>query len=182
MREVVHKLLTQLRREIFSDSGSGFEHHHRVTLFRHKEHAFVRRRWPWNGWLVPELRSGATTQNPSRCFKASSDNPDHAEGIAGMAWVSDADVYVHSLPIVSNGQASDTDIEAYAAATGMSAAAIREMKPKGRSFYGIRVEGSGGERWGVIVVDSVNVELRRRRIEGAYAKVAPSLAVLLQRV
>ena len=181
VREVVHGLLNSFRRQVFTDSGSGFEHHHRVTLFRHKEWGWVWRRWPWNGWLIPELRSGETTRNPSCRFRASSDDPDRAEGIAGMAWVSDRDIYVHSLPGVGQVNATDTDLSTYASETGMQVAEIRAMKPKARSFYGIRVEVAKG-RWGVIVIDSAHATLKQKTVESSYARIAPSLSVLLTRI
>lgn len=179
--EVVHGLLTEYRNKVISDRASGFEHHHRVTLFRHKEWAWVRRKWPWNGWLVPEIRSGETTRNPSCRFRASSDDPDRAEGMAGRAWVSDRDIYVSHLPDVSFPNATDAAVALYAENTGLSSSTIRRMKPHARSFYAFRVHLKN-RLWGVIVIDSKNDELPRKKIDSQYAVLIPSLSVLLRRI
>lgn len=179
--QVVHDLLTEYRNKIVSDRGRGLEHHHRVTLFRHREWAFVRRRWPWQGWLIPEIRSGETTRNPSCRFKASSDSPDEAEGIAGLAWVSDKDVEVSSLPDVSFPNASDEAVATYARITKLSPAEIRKMKPHARSFHAFKVYVST-KRWGVIVIDSKSASLKRDKVNAGYRQMIPSLSVLLKRI
>lgn len=179
--QVVHDLLTDYRNKVISDRASGFEHHHRVTLFRHKEWAWVRRCWPWNGWLIPVIRSGQTTRNPSCRFRASSDDPERAEGVAGLAWVSDKDIEITQLPDVSFPNATDEAVAKYAANTGLDAATIRKMRPHARSFYATRVHVQN-KLWGVMVIDSKNDTLRRRKIDSEYEAIYPSLSVLLRRI
>lgn len=179
--EVVHGLLTEYRNKVISDRSSGFEHHHRVTLFRHKEWALVSRKWPWHGWLIPEIRSGETTRNPSCRFRASSDNPDKAEGVAGLAWVSDRDIEITHLPDVSFPNATEAAVATYAENTGLDPATIRKMRPHARSFYATRVHVKN-KLWGVMVIDSKNDTLRRRKIDSEYAAIVPSLSVLLRRI
>lgn len=179
--DVVHELLTTYRNKIVSERGSNLEHHHRVTLFRHREWAMVWRRWPWQGWLIPEIRSGETTRNPSCRFKASSDAPDEAEGVAGLAWVSSKDVEISSLPDVSFPNATEEAVADYARITKLSPQAIRKMKPHARSFHAFKVHLSN-KRWGVIVIDSKSASLNRGKINEGYNQLMPSLGVLLKRI
>lgn len=179
--DVVHTLLTEYRDKVISDRSTNFEHHHRVTLFRYKEWALVWRKWPWNGWLIPEIRSGEMTRNPSCRFRASSDNPEKAEGVAGMAWVCNRDIEITGLPDVSFPNASQDAVETYAGNTGLTATEIRRMKPHARAFYAFRVHVKG-KLWGVIVIDSKSSTVQSRAIEKQYDAIAPSLSVLLPRI
>lgn len=179
--QVVHELLTAYRNKVVSERGTGLEHHHRVTLFRHKEWAFVARRWPWQGWLIPEIRSGETTRNPSCRFRASSEDPDRAEGVAGLAWVSDRDIEINDLPDVSFPNATNEAVATYARNTGVTPELIRKMRPHARCFYAFRVH-LNNKLWGVIVIDSKNNSVPRRKVEAGYEAIVPSLSVLLKRI
>ena len=120
MWDLLQDLVDELRDKVFSDAGSEYQHHHRVTLFKHVRWKFVLRRWPWSGWLFPVVRSGHTTQDSGVCFRAPTD-PDQAEGVAGRAWGVTGALRLAELPAIS---ATSTEAERadYASQTGVSVA------------------------------------------------------------
>jgi len=154
----VHELLNDFRNKIFSDAGSEYQHHHRVTLFKHSRWVWCVRRWPWSGWLKPIERSGHTTQSSRALFRAP-DNSDDCEGIAGLAWCANGALKVDKLPDLNSAEA----LQDYSKRTGVTVSYLQENLPKSRSFYAVRVEVKG-DPWGVLVIDSRKDTFNFRRV------------------
>ncbi len=160
--DAVKEMLELLRETAFPKNADP-QHHHRVTLFRHKEWRLCWRTWPWSGWLIPIVRSGHTTQNRKTCFLAP-DDADRAEGVVGRAWnssrvivIPDPEEKQSPLPALHGDSNRPLDIQplacSYAKATFVSVDWVLKNMPYARSFMGIPVIVKG-KPWGVIVVDS----------------------------
>ena len=166
VREEVQKRINEYRKDVFADAAGGgaYQADRRVTLFRRRRFCLswscwpwgkgsLRKRFPWDGWLVPEFRSGTTPQSSKTCFRIPDGRHREAEGVAGLAWESDGWVHIPNLPDVQNSSASEQDIDAYAKATKMLKEDVRNDPPQGRSFAGVRIE-VGGKGWGALVIDT----------------------------
>lgn len=176
---IVHDVLDAFRDKVIDSDPNDEIHQHRVTLFRHSGWAFVLRRWPWSGWLVPVERSGHTTQKTDIIFRAP-DDADHAEGIAGLTWSRNKVVYVEDLPDLSS-DGSEAAIELYALRSHMSPSLVRQRRPRARSLCGIPVEVNG-QLWGAIVVDSRHPKLLEAELRGHYTTYARFLGKTLEGV
>ena len=179
MWSIVHNMLDDFRSKVFSDAGSDYQHHDRVTLFKHTQWAFVLTCWPWDGWLLPVERSGHTTQSSRAIFRAP-DDPDHCEGMAGLAWCANGGLKVFNLPQLSSA-CSEEVFTCYAEKTGVTVPWLRSRLPKGRSFYAVRVE-SKGKPWGVIVIDSRRESINYRRVTKYWDLIGNQMGRLLERV
>ena len=120
LRDSLNAILVQTHEIVFSDVTSHPKHHHRVTLFKRgwkfRYWPWGWGRWPWVGWLSPIARSSHTTQKANVCFIAPDDDPDKAEGVAGMAWSRQAVVSTGLLPGVTL-HSDPKEIEAHATNT-----------------------------------------------------------------
>jgi len=150
----LHKVLDEFREDIFSDIAGDPLHEHRVTLFKRVQWGcHLPCLWrPWNGWLIPVIRSGHTTQSTSTVFPAP-DAADKAQGVAGEAWKGSF-VWIEGLPDVA-GNATDEDTRVFAETTCVPEKWVRKHRPNRRSYGGLLVEVRG-KPWGVIVLDSTN--------------------------
>jgi hypothetical protein len=150
---VVQVLLDHYWQESFaqdSDTKNDPRHFHRVTMFKHCR--FRLGKWPFSGWLVPVARSGHSTKSGIRHFKASLNDPDGAEGVAGRAFAYQKIVPIYNLPRIKN----DDDKKRYAEKSFVSVKKIEKdctSERQSRSFLGIPVEVKG-KPWGAIVLDS----------------------------
>ena len=173
-------LLDQYREEMFGkdeETKEEPEHFHRVTLYKYGWHwALVM--WPWSGWVVPVARSGSTTKTKIPCFRASRNEPDKAEGVAGQTWVRNRRVPVFNLPNLNIESPSEPDIEEYAKQTFVSEKwmynRIQKHKkgPQARSLLGIPLE-TKGKSWGVLVVDSRSQEsIGLKKVSKSYSSQA----------
>jgi hypothetical protein len=133
---------------------------HRVTLFKHcRMHLPLiwRGHLPWSGCLVPYERAGEFTLSTRTHFFAPKNNPDNAEGFAGIVFRNNRCEYRTNLPqlVVTSGGATR---KRYADASGVDDKWVRRRMRKGyvfpRCFWGIPVEGEGSKLWGVLVIDS----------------------------
>ncbi|WP_342316123.1 hypothetical protein [Lysobacter sp. FW306-1B-D06B] len=178
----LHALITRYRDEVFSDAGAGLQQHRRVTLFKHHSWCMCFRRWPWDAWLTPVVRSGHTSQISDTAFRIPRGEDSGAQGVAGKAWISEGSVYVENLPDVQHASRSDEDCSTYAIATGIDVKRVKEKKPQGRSFYAFRVEVKG-KPWGVMVIDSRDTTIRKKRAKDKFDRATESfLSLLLQRI
>lgn len=175
----VHQHLDVIRELAFNLQPNDAVHHHRVTLFKHVPWAWCLRKWPWSGWLVAVERSGHTTQNSIAFFRAP-DNPDHAEGVAGMTWARNGTVAVSKLPQLT-AQSTDEELKAYSAAAGVSVEWLRRRLPQAQSICGIPVEVKG-RLWGVIVLDSRSPTGLAEGGQVMYKPASKLLAKLLERL
>ena len=160
--ETIHKLLEEMRTKAFPDETA--DHHHRVTLFQHRRFCWrgIRAKEPtFGGWLVPVERSGDTTQNPKVFFYAPKDNPDAAQGVAGMVWASKGALRLQRLPELST-TSTDAQFALYAEKARCSVEHLRQKvgrnKILARSFWGTVVKRNG-DVWGVVLIDSRAADL-----------------------
>jgi hypothetical protein len=160
---VVHYLLDEYRQQVFgNDEAKNKEpdHYHRVTLFKHVWLRPTLRAIPWGGWMIPVERSGQTTKSGIARFRASANDPDHAQGVAGQAWACSRPVSVHGLPDINVPEPVEADCKKYAHEGLVSTKWVYRRKrdrkkgaSNGRSFFGIPVEVDG-KTWGAVVIDS----------------------------
>src|SRR5436190_7908923 len=126
--ETIHRVLDNVREDVFGSDPDPVEQHHRVTLFKYVRWRFAwpleRKRPPWSGWLVPVERSGHTSRKTKVAFWAP-DNGDLAEGVAGRTWaMKSRTLQVPSLPDLGTDR-SDRAYSAYAKATWVSIEWVR---------------------------------------------------------
>ncbi|MCB9866898.1 MAG: GAF domain-containing protein [Phycisphaerales bacterium] len=144
----------QMRAVAFK-SRPGGTHRHRATLFKARR---------WGRWkrLCIFVRSGHTTQGSRTSFKIPPDEPDSAEGIAGITWKENAVVAKSGLPDVV-AESDDALKSEYARQTGVSVEWLNWRTYNARSFMGIPIEVNGA-LWGVVVLDSADPQgIRPRR-------------------
>jgi hypothetical protein len=183
--KAVQKLLDEYRAVAFDMQDGDPIHYHRVTLFKRERWGTCLRistywragwrRWPLSGWLIPVARSGHTTQQSKTIFLVP-DDADNAEGIGGQVWASDQVIIVNDLPNV-NQDSSPENINEYARKTFVSEKWVRDRigkKPLSLALCGIPLEVNG-DRWGVIVLDSMRPGAIRKTSQawGHYQKLIP---------
>ena len=160
--QTVQYLLDQYWEELFEKANGVVNdprYFHRITLFKHVKWHWGFVRWPWSGWMIPVARSGHKTRSRIAKFRASSDAPDKAEGIAGQAWAYERRVQIYGLPDINTDTVAETDIDDYASQGSVSRKWIEKRRGKKKShalsLLGIPVEVKN-KPWGALVVDSRN--------------------------
>lgn len=189
VREAVRQVLGALHQRLF-DGHIGPDHRHRVTIFRRRRFMLKWPLWCRDGvWLVPYARTGTSTANTRTVFHCPSE-PTKAKGIAGTAFTYRGALFVpgaeeQKLPVIKPG-AKAADIRRYAGRVRVDESWIekrlserREELP--RSYVGLRVEDSGGNLWGVIVIDSERERMDETKTNEAFRLVVPALTILLAR-
>jgi hypothetical protein len=155
--QTVQYLLDQYREELFGSKDDQAQFFHRITLFKHVKWHWGLVRWPWSGWMIPVARSGNKTRKYIAKFRASSDDPDNAEGIAGQAWANERPLQIYGLPDINTNDTSEDDLNEYASKGLVQVSWLQKRKKKNknnaRSMLGIPVEVKG-KTWGAMVVDS----------------------------
>lgn len=148
----VRACLDIFKDEIFGDEAKVTD---RVTLFRYI-HAWTSPRfWTWSR-LVAVERSGHVLRKSSVRLKAT-DRVHDAEGIAGVSFAHGEIISVKNL---EDPESSDeATIEAYCDATFVTKKWFHKEQPRSRSLCGLPIEVRG-KRWGVIVIDSEDIEGR----------------------
>lgn len=183
--DIIHKLLDEIQAKTFPEVTA--DHHHRVTLFQHKSWCLrvskCRTGGLFSGWLIPVERSGEKTQNPKVAFRAPKDNPDAAEGVAGMVWANGGSLCIERLPELT-AESKDTNFALYAEKTKISEKELRKKVSKGkklaRSYWGTIVKKKNGV-WGVILIDSRSPDLPdESEIDDIYKPVGVCLNKLLE--
>ncbi len=109
--------------------------------------------------MIPVARSGHKTRSRIAKFRASSDAPGNAEGIAGQAWANECPVQIYGLPDINTDIVAETDMDDYASQGWVSKKWVEKRrekkKPHALSLLGIPVEVKN-KPWGALVVDSRN--------------------------
>lgn len=152
-------LIDQYREELFSGNTDPI-HFHNVTLFQSVKWRLWFCRWPGSGWMRPVIRSGHRSKKGIPWFKASLDNPDNAQGVAGRTFTEGRQISIENLPAVSVPNASEEDVRRYAETTFVTTKWVRSSRERrtARSFLGVPIEVSG-KPWGALVVDSQGVTI-----------------------
>jgi hypothetical protein len=179
---LVKEILEEFRKQIYPASKDPV-HLHRVTLFRHC--AWVARRRLFKrpfgfGWLKIIERSGHTSLNSRTVFYAPND-PDKAEGVAGIAWAWNTVVFREDLPDLRGSKAEEAGLEEYAKGSNTPLSLVKDLMPVSRSLCGIPIEVKG-RVWGVLVVDSRHPKLPKKLIEQHCVLAAKFLSRILERV
>lgn len=173
---LVKGLLDEICRQTFNNEAFEHEQHRRVTLFKHRN--FCWRRWPFfGGFLVPIERSGESTRKTGSIFHAPDDGED-CTGVAGRVWSKRNYVYVKQLPDLKRN-CDDASVSEYAEKTFMNARGLKRRPPQARALFGIPVD-VGHSRWGVIVIDTVNTEIRTKSAKMIFKKLASPLSSFLK--
>lgn len=182
LRRAVQVIVEEFRRAAFASRG-GNEDDHRVTLFTARTKSW----WKLPKWrksvLLPVARSGHLTQSSKTSWPIGDENKN-CLGVAGHAWASaDGEYGVAGLPVI-DASASESDFQEYAEGTFVPVDWCRSRCAAGKSFprsmlaFQLRV---GGERWGVVVLDSLDptgIAERAKEWSRSFARI---LADLLQR-
>ncbi|MBH1520820.1 hypothetical protein I5T86_09565 [Stenotrophomonas maltophilia] len=168
----------EFRSEVYGALAGQYHHHHRVTLYRRQ-----RRIWWWlpgTVWLMPFVRSAHTSKTNVRCFRIDPAKPGCKNGMAGRAWESEGGVHVENLPQLTPGS-SDADFNDYSDKSNMSLKDLRDKPSSSRSYWAVSVRANGVP-WGVLVLDSVDVSLNKKKADSAIKQHARVLSLLLTRV
>lgn len=189
--ETLQKQVDTLQSIAFPHNNHQLNDDHRVTLFKYKKWCFNRRcfQWkpnlPWRGWLVPVLRSGHTGKDTKALFLAP-DAGREAEGIVGECWSSDAVIRREQLPKVQ-ASTSEQNRAKYCKQSNMPRFMLdsycKRNKPLARSILAYPVVTSTGNRWGVLVYDSMDPQgVDTINAQKAFEVVAEPLGVLVEGV
>ena len=158
--EHIQYVLDQLQKEIFPRSDGRHLHQNRVTLFRWKGFCLRFRhqdKWctPWDGWLVPYLRSGHNSKSSKSCFRVKKSDGAF-EGVAGLCLSTSSNIVLSKLQPPTLG--NEESIKNYCALTYSNYEYIRSRLASEQqlalSYLAIFIEVKG-EPWGCIVVDSI---------------------------
>jgi hypothetical protein len=148
-------LLDCLREEFFGVLKNDPEHFHRVTLYKH-EWCVLAWKWkPGGGWMIPVVRSGSSNKRNVALFRASLQDPDGAEGVAGVCWAQNRRVERPNLPDITVEDVTEGQLRAYAQQSFISFKSVskQKVKPTSRSISGVPISVKG-KRWGCVVFDS----------------------------
>lgn len=177
--ETLQDLLNHLHKQMFP---LAIDERSRLTLFRFRRIQF--KKWPWRpaegGWLVPVKRSGEMHQDFDARFQVGAELTKNC-GVAGKAWCDIADAFVVGLPDVHTGNPLKRDVDRYAQQTCMTPEWVRSMKPKSRSFYGMKIRHKQ-KKWGVIVIDSTDSTLDQEGISKVFANTHRFLSIHASKV
>lgn len=188
-------LLDRFQEVAYRQFSNHIKDDHRVTLFRYKRWywkpshprtdgrlPWTKDRLPWNGWLVPILRSGKTSQKTQAVFMVP-DNGNHAEGVAGLAWASNSVIVADSLTAPGNSS-SDNTIRNYAKRTNCPESVVRDYiakrKPLPASIAAIPIEVNNVP-WGILVLDSRHRNGVSGELVENFTLIVQSISQLLER-
>lgn len=162
--KMIQYVLDEMRKDVFNGVDGANAFSERVTLFKHKSFSCGLHAHWWGGWMIAVARSDHVQRKKCSKFRAP-DHGDHAEGIAGRAWVSKKVCGVDQLPVL-NAKSLAREVSHYAQQGYVSPKWLRKQikknKPLPRCIYGFPVEVDG-RPWGVIVIDSRLPELPKLR-------------------
>lgn len=176
----------------FPNYAEDINDNHRVTLFKFTQKCkskptkeYKKRLTKNSGWLIPVIRSGHTGKDTSAKFFAP-DSGNDAEGIVGKCWSSDNVQYQENLPkiIVTSGEQRK---RAYCHRSNMPRSLLDEYVKNGKclaqNILAIPLMTRTGERWGVIVFDSMEPNgVDKIQAEQSFYTVAETLGVLVEEV
>ncbi|MDX1751189.1 MAG: hypothetical protein R3271_12800 [Methylophaga sp.] len=184
--------IDKLQKIAFPNHTNDVNDNHRVTLFKFTRSCnnkcakrYKKRITKNSGWLVPVIRSGHTGKETKAKFFAPDAGID-AEGIVGMCWSSEYVQYQDNLPNVSSASGQRTK-ERYCRRSNMPIEMLDEYVKTGKklacSILAYPVLSRAGDRWGVIVFDSmVPNGVDQQHAELAFYTVAETLGVLVEGV
>jgi hypothetical protein len=151
IKDSIHSVLSVISETVFAGEDNPDSAYDRVTLFRRKRFHLCWRRWPWQGWMVPVIRSGHTSQRMNTLFRAP-DRPDEAEGVAGYCWANQKQVDINGLPLLTKAS-SPADFESYSNGTHTSVEWLENHLPQARAYFAFPIKAKGLP-WGAVVIDS----------------------------
>jgi len=158
----VDPLLEVLAEDIWqraSEKLDGPREKHRVTLFRVRPLGWFRawRDGQHTHELVPCTRVPRSSRKAQRKYLVHEHYVEQCEGIAGLAYAK-GQIATEPLPDLHDPKGvTDDQFEAYAKMANDSVHTIRQKLPYSRRIAGVAVYVAG-ERWGVLVLDSTDVD------------------------
>ena len=139
---------------IYSSSQyqDGFEHEHRITIFRLQHGCFKLLKPCTAKWFVPIARSGSLKKETRSIFQFS-DNPNQIEGVVGLAWCQPRRWYqTFAIPALSDSM-TDQQKSEYEQKTNYPVDKALLKGYSARSYAAITMEVRG-KLWGALVLDS----------------------------
>jgi hypothetical protein len=155
---------------VYADSlyQDGFEHEHRITIFRLQRGCIKLLKPCTRKWFVPIARSGSLKKETRSIFRFS-DNPEQIEGIVGRAWCKPRKWYQASdIPILTQSMAEHQK-EDYVNKTNYPVDKALAKRYNARSYAAITME-LRGRLWGVLVLDSTCERIPNMESAKTYAK------------
>jgi hypothetical protein len=170
----VDALLERLGSEIWERIPKNLEgpiERHRITLFKLKPRNRLSRWWfnsNWTHMLCPCVRSPKSGRRPRRKFKVHDHYAEKCEGIAGLVFASgNRSLISQPLPNLHEGPITDEKVRQYALLTNDQVDIVKREHYYSTVIGGVTVY-KNGERWGVLILDSVDPNaLVNRTLDGA---------------
>jgi len=131
---------------------------HRITLFQLRPRNWLvkRLRPKWTHVLVPQTRDPKAGRRPTRRFRVHDHHTENCEGICGLAFAMGS-VISPALPdLHAEGPLEAGTFEEYTKSTRDSLSKVKKERYYSRVIGGITILDHQGERWGVLVMDSVD--------------------------
>lgn len=147
LRRVAGVVLAEMRKEYFTKVEDHEMHLHRITLFRCADPT------PKTPRRLEIFARSGRFGGSTRTWVVDDDDEGKCEGIAGLIWFRDAALTTElpACPDPSDAAA----VAAYAAAGRVTAAQVPGLNVRSRAFSGAVVRRHG-QKWGILIVDSVN--------------------------
>ncbi|MBX3334868.1 MAG: hypothetical protein KF876_12135 [Nitrospira sp.] len=165
-KKVIKKTLDALQQEFFQATAAQDRYKNRVTLFKARTKLFTRKRF-----LKMYARSGTSYQNVKVEFAIDDEDIEGNEGIAGRAYFQNSMISEYDLPEWPNPEnPNDEACKEYCKRSYMTWETAKKVNVKSRSVAAVVVR-KGGERWGVLVLDS-------RDPKGVSLTAAPKKAIM----
>jgi hypothetical protein len=172
-QRIVRQVLESARVTFFADGDDGEKYKLRATLFRCVGDSASGKR------LVIYARAGAS-ESSQREWQVVDDVPENCGGLAGYIWcIESARIVEAPCGWPQDGNAGDK--EKYAAALRMTLAEADSLRTKSVCFGGTVVE-VGGEKWGVLLLDSLKAGHLRDTRTGGHKRILAQFAFLLGRI
>jgi hypothetical protein len=152
--KAIQSCLDGLSQVVFAGAPyqDGFEHEHRITIFRLQRGCLQLLKPCTERWFVPIARSGSLKKKTRSIFRYS-DDPKCIEGIVGRAWCQRGRWYHAShIPELSSSMTPQAEAD-YVNKTNYSVDKARAKRYDARSYAAITME-LRGNLWGVLVLDS----------------------------
>lgn len=199
VRVGIKAALDSIRSKAFPNNPSGHESDYRVTLFKRKVWSFrgfwrargelrggvLRfRKWPWNGWIVPVMRSGEFCNPSKTIFFAPTDETALAEGMAGQSWARNGTLSAlgkAEMKAVSGPRVRQRYCEQTHTPPGLLESYVDDGKLLPRDLVAFPVLTADGRRWGSVVIDTVHAGAIDDRLAfGAFDVMSPALSALVE--
>lgn len=175
--DAIKQIIDRFQKQVIKGSAQPKLDEHRITLFKFGRFNLRLKDWRCLGqrcrplkfrdlwtlrWFKPISRSGhlGTLRTRFPLFE----NETRGEGVIGEVWKTEGVKRIDNLPKIPP-EPGTSDVEAYgiyADQVNCNENWLREEigRTQARSFCGIPIELQSGKKWGVIIIDSVEPQLK----------------------